>query len=111
MLSLHCPLDDATRGLLDVRRLGLLRKNAIVINTARAGLIDEAAIQAKLKASELQLGMDCFAVEPMAEDSPWLESPNAVLTPHIGGTTDGGLRGMAVGAAENIVRHLERPYI
>lgn len=106
VLSLHCPLDDATRGLLDARRLDLLRKNAIVINTARAGLIDEAAIQKKLKAGELQLGMDCFAVEPMADDSPWLDTPNAVLTPHIGGTTDGGLRGMAVGAAENILRHL-----
>jgi D-3-phosphoglycerate dehydrogenase / 2-oxoglutarate reductase len=111
VLSLHCPLDDATRGLLDERRLGLLRKNAIVINTARAGLIDEAAIQAQLRAGHLQLGMDCFAVEPMAEDSPWLDTPNAVLTPHIGGTTDGGLRGMAVGAAENIVKHLKHTHI
>lgn len=107
VLSLHCPLDDATRGLLDERRLGLLRKSAIVINTARAGLIDEAAIRQKLQEGVLQLGMDCFAVEPPASDSPWLGMPNAVLTPHIGGTTDGGLRGMAVGAAQNIVRHLK----
>jgi D-3-phosphoglycerate dehydrogenase len=107
VLSLHCPLDDSTRDLLDKRRLELLRTNAIVVNTARAGLIDETAIRRKLQAGELQLGMDCFAVEPLAADSPWLETPGAVLTPHIGGTTDGGLRGMAVGAAENILRHLE----
>lgn len=106
VLSLHCPLDDSTRGLLDERRLGLLRKNAIVVNTARAGLIDEAAIRRRLRTGDLQLGMDCFAVEPLAGDSPWLDTPGAVLTPHIGGTTDGGLRGMAVGAARNILRHL-----
>ena len=106
VLSLHCPLDDSTRGLLDERRLGLLRKHAIVVNTARAGLIDEAAIVRKLRTGDLQLGMDCFAVEPLAGDSPWLDTPGAVLTPHIGGTTDGGLRGMAVGAARNILRHL-----
>ena len=106
VLSLHCPLDDSTRGLLDERRLGLLKHAAIVVNTARAGLIDEAAIRRKLRAGEVQLGMDCFAIEPLGEDSPWLDTPDVVMTPHIGGTTNGGLRGMAVGAAENIVKHL-----
>ena len=107
VLSLHCPLDDVTRGLLDERRLDLLRKNAIVINTARAGLFDETAMQKRLKIGDLQLGLDCFASEPLAEDSPWLNMPAVILTPHIGGTTDGGLRGMAVGAAQNIVMHLK----
>jgi D-3-phosphoglycerate dehydrogenase len=106
VVSLHCPLDDSTRGLLDARRLALLRKGAIVINTARAGLFDEAAMQQRLRAGELQLGLDCFVTEPLPANSPWLDTPNAVLTPHIGGTTNGGLRGMAVGAAENILRHL-----
>lgn len=104
VLSLHCPLDDATRGLLDERRLELLGKNAIVINTARAGLFDEAAMQKRLKAGDLHLGLDCFDEEPLDETSSWLGLPNTVMTPHIGGTTNGGLRGMAVGAAENIVR-------
>ncbi|WPB58436.1 hydroxyacid dehydrogenase [Xylophilus sp. GOD-11R] len=106
VVSLHCPLDDSTRGLLDTRRLALLRRGAIVINTARAGLFDEAAMQARLQAGELQLGLDCFATEPLPADSPWLDTPNAVLTPHVGGTTDGGLRGMAVGAARNILQVL-----
>ena len=103
VVSLHCPLDDATRGLLDARRLGLLRRGAIVVNTARAGLFDEAAMRGKLHAGELALGLDCFVDEPIDADSPWASTPNAVLTPHIGGTTDGGLRGMAVGAAQNIL--------
>ncbi|VFR24345.1 D-3-phosphoglycerate dehydrogenase [plant metagenome] len=103
VVSLHCPLDDSTRNLLDARRLGLLRKGAIVVNTARAGMIDEAAIREKLHAGELHLGLDCFVHEPINAESPWVDTPNAVLTPHIGGTTNGGLRGMAVGAAQNIL--------
>lgn len=108
VLSLHCPLDDATRGLLDKRRLDLLRKNAIVINTARAGLFDEKEMQKRLRADELHLGLDCFDNEPLDDESSWLAMPNTVMTPHIGGTTNGGLRGMAVGAAENIVRVIGR---
>ena len=107
VVSLHCPLDDSTRGLLDARRLLLLKRNAIVINTARAGLFDEPAMQARLRAGELQLGLDCFVVEPLGEDSAWLDTPNAVLTPHVGGATNGGLRGMAFGAATNILKHLQ----
>jgi D-3-phosphoglycerate dehydrogenase len=107
VLSLHCPLDDDTRGLLDEQRLACLKRGSIVINTARAGLFDEAAMQRRLRANELQLGLDCFVEEPLDAASAWLSTPNAVLTPHVGGTTNGGLRGMAVGAAENILKHLE----
>jgi D-3-phosphoglycerate dehydrogenase len=106
VVSLHCPLDDSTRGLLDARRLGLLRQGAIVINTARAGLFDEAEMHRLLRADRLQLGLDCFETEPLPADSPWLDMPNALLTPHVGGTTNGGLRGMAVGAANNILEAL-----
>lgn len=107
VVSLHCPLDDSTRNLLDARRLSMLRHGAIVINTARAGIFDEAAMQAKLHANALYLGLDCFVEEPINPESPWTHTPNAVLTPHIGGTTNGGLRGMAVGAAKNILSVLQ----
>jgi len=107
VVSLHCPLDDSTRDMLDARRLGLLRKGAIVVNTARAGIFNEAAMREKLHADELFLGLDCFVDEPINPESPWTDTPNAVLTPHIGGTTNGGLRGMAVGAARNILSVLE----
>lgn len=107
VVSLHCPLDASTHNLLDTRRLDLLRKGAIVINTARAGMLDEAAMREKLVAGELFLGLDCFVDEPINAESPWTDTPNAILTPHIGGTTNGGLRGMAVGAAQNILSVLE----
>jgi D-3-phosphoglycerate dehydrogenase / 2-oxoglutarate reductase len=78
-----------------------------VINTARAGLFDERAMQSKLHDGALSLGLDCFVDEPLPADSGWLSTPNCVLTPHVGGTTDGGMRGMGVGAANNIIKHLE----
>jgi D-3-phosphoglycerate dehydrogenase len=108
VISLHCPLDDSTRNLLDARRLGLVQKGSILINTARAGLFDEMAMQKRLQSGELFLGLDCFVDEPLSIDSPWVNMPNSILTPHIGGTTDGGLRGMAVGAARNILSVLRK---
>jgi D-3-phosphoglycerate dehydrogenase / 2-oxoglutarate reductase len=107
IVSLHCPLNDETRGMLDAGKLGLLKRGAIVINTARAGLFDERAMQSKLHDGALSLGLDCFVDEPLPADSGWLSTPNCVLTPHVGGTTDGGMRGMGVGAANNIIKHLE----
>jgi len=107
IVSLHCPLNDETRGMLDAGKLDLLKRGAIVINTARAGLFDERAMQSKLHEGALSLGLDCFVDEPLPVDSGWLSTPNCVLTPHVGGTTDGGMRGMGVGAANNIIKHLE----
>lgn len=107
VVSLHCPLDASTRGLLDTRRLGLMRKGAIVVNTARAGMFDELAMRERLHAGDLALGLDCFVDEPINAESPWASTPNAVLTPHVGGTTNGGLRGMAVGAAKNMLSVLQ----
>ena len=109
IVSLHCPLNDETRGMLDAEKLDVLKAGAIVINTARAGLFDERAMQSKLHEGRLSLGLDCFVEEPLPADSPWLSTPNSVLTPHVGGTTDGGMRGMGVGAARNILKHLGVP--
>jgi D-3-phosphoglycerate dehydrogenase len=106
VLSLHCPLNSETHGMLSAEKLNLLKPGAIVINTARAGLFDEQAMQAKLHEGRLSLGLDCFVDEPLQADSRWLATPNSVLTPHVGGTTDGGMRGMGVGAAHNILKHL-----
>jgi D-3-phosphoglycerate dehydrogenase len=108
VVSLHCPLDASTKGMLDERRFGLMRSGAILVNTARAGLFDEQAMQERLRSNDLRLGLDCFVEEPLPADSPWLGTPKSVLTPHIGGTTNGGLRGMAVGAAENILSVLRQ---
>ena len=108
VVSLHCPLTAETRHLLDARRLALLRDQAIVVNTARAGLFDEAALLAQLHAGRLHAGIDCFQDEPLGPGSPWLTAPNTVLTPHIGGTTTTAFRQMGVMAAESILSHLGR---
>jgi D-3-phosphoglycerate dehydrogenase len=107
VVSLHCPLNNETRGMLTAAKLNLLKSGAIVINSARAGLFDEQAMQSKLHEGRLSLGLDCFINEPLPADSAWLTTPNSVLTPHVGGTTDGGMRGMGVGAARNILKHLQ----
>lgn len=107
-VSLHCPLTAETRNLLDARRLARLQDRAIVINTARAGLFDEAALLTELHARRLHAGIDCFQDEPLGTDSPWLAAPNTILTPHIGGTTTTAFRQMGMMAAESILSHLGR---
>ncbi len=108
VVSLHCPLTPDTRHLLDARRLAMLGDRSIVINTARAGLIDEPALFEALQAGRLFAGIDCFEDEPLGPGSPWLTAPNTVLAPHIGGTTTTAFRQMGVMAAESILEHLAR---
>jgi D-3-phosphoglycerate dehydrogenase len=108
VVSLHCPLTDGTRGLLNRHRLALLKDGAIVVNTARAGLFDEAAMFDELRAGRLIVGIDCFEDEPLKKGSPWLAAQNTVLTPHIGGTTATAFRAMGVGAAASILEHLAK---
>lgn len=106
VISLHCPLTPETRHLLNKDRLSALKDQAIVINTARAGLFDEVAMLEQLHARRLHAGIDCFQDEPLGPISPWLTAPNTVLTPHIGGTTARAFRQMGVMAAESILEVL-----
>lgn len=106
VVSLHCPLTADTRQLLNAQRLAKLQDRTIVINTARAGLIDEPSLWQELRAHRLYAGIDCFEDEPLGADSPWLSAPNTVITPHIGGTTTTAFRQMGVMAAESILQHL-----
>lgn len=108
VISLHCPLTADTRNLLNAERLASLKDQAIIINTARAGLFDEAALLRQLHVKRLHAGIDCFQDEPLGATSPWLSAPNCVLTPHIGGTTAKAFRQMGVMAAESILSYLRR---
>jgi len=86
IVSLHCPLTDATRGLIGVRELNLMKPDALLINTARGALIDGAALAAALKAGRLGgAGIDVLPEEPPQSGEPLLDSqiPNLLLTPHI----------------------------
>lgn len=86
IVSLHCPLSDATRGLIGARELALMKSDALLINTARGGLLDGRALAAALKAGRLGgAGIDVLPHEPPPSEEPLLdpEIPNLLLTPHV----------------------------
>jgi len=85
-VSLHLPLTDETRGLLDARRLALLRDGACLINTARGRIVDEQALVMELVSGRIEAGLDVFAREPEVPRE-LLGLPNVVLAPHIGSAT------------------------
>ncbi len=86
VVSVHLPLTSETRGLIDARRLALMREGAALINTARGQIVDEPALVAELRSGRLQAGLDVFAHEPDVP-SELFELPNVVMTPHLGTAT------------------------
>jgi (S)-sulfolactate dehydrogenase len=87
-VTLHVPLTQGNSNLVDQRRLALMKKTAVLINTARGGVVDEPALALALKAGTLAAAaVDVFANEPLQADSPFAQCPNLVLTPHIAGVT------------------------
>jgi D-3-phosphoglycerate dehydrogenase len=103
-VSLHCPLTDDNRGLLNAQTLAQCKRGVIVVNTARGGLIDEADLLAALQSGQVgSAGLDSFAVEPMTEGHPFQGQPRIVLSPHIGGVTSDAYVNMGVGAAKNLL--------
>ena len=85
-VTLHVPLSDETRGLLDDRRLALLRDGACLVNTARGQIVDEDALVRELVSGRIEAGLDVFAHEPEVPRE-LLGLPNVVLTPHVGSAT------------------------
>jgi len=87
-VTLHVPLMAATRGLIGRNQLARLKPTAALVNTARGGLVDEAALAEALVAGRLAgAAIDVFADEPLPADSPLRQAPNVVLTPHLGAST------------------------
>ncbi|MBX3704886.1 MAG: hydroxyacid dehydrogenase [Steroidobacteraceae bacterium] len=88
VLSLHVPLTESTRGLVDAARLARMKPDAILVNTARGGVVDETALAAALRNGKLGgAALDVFDDEPLRAGSPLAGAPNLILTPHIGGVT------------------------
>ena len=88
VVSLHVPLVDSTRNLIDATRLARMKRDAILINTSRGGIVDEAALARALIGGELGgAALDVFANEPRAAGSPLAGAPNLLLTPHVAGVT------------------------
>jgi D-3-phosphoglycerate dehydrogenase / 2-oxoglutarate reductase len=104
LVSLHCPLTPETRNMIAAPQLAAMKKGAILINTARGGLIDEEALAQSVSAGHLAgAGLDTFTDEPLSADHPFLSIPTIVMTPHMGGSTDAALDNVAISAAQNVL--------
>lgn len=107
VLSLHCPLTDATRHIVDRAAIAAMPSGSYVINTARGGLIDEAALYDALESRHLAgAALDVFEDEPPAPADRLRRHARTIVTPHVSGVTDGSLTAMGVMAAECIVAAL-----
>ena len=109
VLSIHVPLSSATRNIVDAATLAALKPTAIVLNTARGGLLDEAARHRELstRMTAGAAGLDTFAVEPPQPDNPLLKLPNVVVSPHSASLTGEAARRMGVLAARNVLAGLD----
>lgn len=104
IISLHCPLTAQTQNLLDAEAFARMPQGAMVVNCARGGLIDEAALIAALSSGHLGgAGLDVTVQEPLPMDAPMRHTPNVILTPHAATLSDGAFRRMGLMAAQNII--------
>jgi (S)-sulfolactate dehydrogenase len=88
VVSLHLPLSDSTRGLFDAGRIASMKHGAVLINTARGGIVDEAAVATALRSGALGgAALDVFAAEPLPPSPHFVDCPNLILTPHVAGVT------------------------
>jgi glycerate dehydrogenase len=84
VLSLHCPLTDATRHVIDARALAAMKRTALLINTSRGPLVDEAALARALNEGVIAgAALDVLSQEPPAPDNPLLAAKNCIVTPHV----------------------------
>jgi glycerate dehydrogenase len=104
-ISLHTPLTEATRGLIGAREFGLMKRNAVLINTARGGVVDETALLSALNTRRIAgAGFDVLSVEPPVQGNPLLDlkRPNFLLTPHIAWSSREAMQRLADQLLDNI---------
>jgi (S)-sulfolactate dehydrogenase len=109
VVSLHVPLTDATRGMINAERISGLRKGAVLINAARGGVVEEAAVAEALRTGHLGgAALDVFSEEPLSEAAAaaFADVPNLVLTPHIAGVTEESNTRVSWVTVENVRRVL-----
>ena len=107
ILSVHVPLNDKTRGVIGAAELRRMRRGARLLNVARGGIIDEAALAEAVKDGHIAgAAMDVFTKEPLPADSPLLGVPEIVLTPHLGASTTEAQVLVATDVADQIVHYL-----
>jgi phosphoglycerate dehydrogenase-like enzyme len=108
VVSVHVSLAPTARGLIDARRIGLMKPTAFLINTARGPIVDEAALVAALVEKRIAgAGLDVFDQEPLPAGHPLTKLPNVVLTPHIGWPTDHGYQRFAAAACDVLLAYMD----
>lgn len=106
-VSLHCPLTDATRGLIGAAELEAMKPGAILVNTARGEVVDTDALRRALESGEIAAaGLDVTDPEPLPADHPLLEAPNLLVVPHIGSASQATREAMATLAVDNLLAAL-----
>lgn len=104
VVSIHLPLTDSTRGLIDETAMASMPDGAVIVNTARGGIVDESALVAHIASGHLGgAGLDVVEIEPLPTDSVLLGQPRIVMTPHLGGQTTQAMKRVATEAAQAIV--------
>ena len=108
VVSIHATLSEETRGLIDARRLALMKPTSYLINTARGPIVDEAALCAALSSRQIAgAGLDVFDSEPLPQGHPLTKISNVVLTPHLGWPTDEMYSQFADAAADILLAYVE----
>lgn len=100
VISIHTPLTESTRNLIDTVELGLMQPHAILVNCSRGGIVNEAALAEALRSGQIAgAGIDVFGAEPPAADHPLFGLPGCLLSPHVAGVTEAGMKDMALAVA------------
>jgi D-3-phosphoglycerate dehydrogenase len=109
VVSLNCPLTDETRNLIDRSTIASMRDGAIIVNTGRGGLIDDAALIAALRSGKIgAAGLDAFTSEPLVGEHQYRDVPNTILSPHVGGVSADAYVNMGTAAARNVLDVLQK---
>ena len=108
-VTIHCPLNRETRGMIGVKELGRMKSSAFLINAARGGIVDETSLLQTLQQHKIAgAALDVIASEPPAQDHPLFKLDNVLWTPHLGAVTLEASERGEWGAAEEVIRVLER---
>lgn len=107
-ISINVNLDESTTGLIDARRLGLMKKTAFIVNTARGAIVGKEALAQALHEGRIAgAAADVFDVEPPPPDHPWLHAPRMYVTPHLGGTSREAIQRIGQAGLMNVFRMLQ----
>ncbi|MCZ4061049.1 hydroxyacid dehydrogenase [Pantoea sp. LMR881] len=110
VISLHCPLTEDTRKMINSDTLALCKKGAILVNTARGGLIEDDDLLRSLDNGTISwAALDSFTIEPLTAPHVWQYVDNVILSPHIGGVSDTSFVKMGTAAASNVLKVLAEP--